>query len=378
MSSSPLLQLADQGQSVWLDNISRDLLTSGGLEKLRKRGIRGVTSNPTIFQKAISETSHYDRAIERMAKSGSDVKAIYESLAIEDIRAACDVLKPTYEETKGLDGYVSLEVSPDLAYDGEATLAEAKRLFAEIARPNVMIKIPGTPEGVPAIRDAIAAGLNINVTLLFSVKAHEQVIDAYIEGLQMRAKNRKPLHTIASVASFFVSRVDSAIDKQLDEKAKKAGSPAEAEKLRALRGLAAIENARLAYGLFRKMFGAARFKALAAKGAQVQRPLWASTSTKNPEYRDVLYCEQLIGPNTVNTMPPATIEAFDDHGVVAKTLPGTAATTRERVASLAAAGIDMDAVCRKLVEDGVKSFAQSFTDLLAGIDTKRKQLASSR
>ncbi|MFN0206109.1 MAG: transaldolase [Planctomycetota bacterium] len=377
MNRSPLLQLADLGQSVWFDNISRDLLKSGDLAKLRDRGVRGVTSNPTIFQKAIAETKSYDPAIDESGRRGMDALAIFEQLAIEDIRTACDVMRPVYDTTNGLDGYISLEVSPELAFDTAGTVADAKRLWGRLAKQNVMIKIPGTPEGVPAIREAIAAGININVTLLFSVDAHDAVIDAYIGGLEDRMKAGKPINNIASVASFFVSRVDTNIDKQLEDRAAKA-TPAEAEKLRSLQGGAAIANAKLAYKLFLDRFNSPRFAKLRAKGARVQRPLWASTSTKNPKYRDVIYCEQLIGPDTVNTMPPATVEAFDHHGVAKVTLTSDVTEANATMSRLAAAGIDMKSVCKQLVDEGVKSFAKSFTDLLAAVESKRTILAAPK
>jgi transaldolase / glucose-6-phosphate isomerase len=367
MTRSSILQLLDQGQSVWLDNLSRDLLTTGGLEKLRRRGIRGVTSNPTIFHKAIAETSNYDEAIQAAARKKTSVSDIYESLVIDDIRGAADVMRPVYDESGGGDGFVSLEVAPDLAYDTERSLEEARRLFKEIARPNVMIKIPGTPAGVPAIRSAIAAGVNINITLLFSVKAHEAVIDAYLSGLEARLADGKPIDGIASVASFFVSRVDTAVDKILEEK-----------KQTSLAGKAAIANARLAYRLFLDRFSSPRFAELRKRGARLQRPLWASTSTKNPKYRDVMYCEELIGPDTVDTMPPATIEAFEDHGVVKRTLPEDVSAARKTIAELAAAGVDLERVCEKLVDEGVKSFAKSFADLMDGIERKIRQLVPSR
>ncbi|MBI3820775.1 MAG: transaldolase [Planctomycetes bacterium] len=376
MNNSPLLKLADAGQSVWFDNISRELIKSGGLEKLRIRGIRGVTSNPTIFQKAIAETNFYDSAIEKLGRRGLDARAIFDQLAIEDIRAACDVLKPVYDATNGNDGYVSLEVSPELAYNSSGTLADANRLWQAVSKPNLMIKIPGTPEGLPAIRDAIAAGININVTLLFAVDAHAAVLDAYMTGLEQRARAGQPINNISSVASFFVSRVDSLIDKQLEEKAAKAGG-ADAERIRALSGRAAIENARLAYKLFLDRTASPRWQLLKAKGARVQRPLWASTSTKNPKYRDVIYCEQLIGQDTVNTMPPATVEAFDNHGVVAATLPGDVNNSRAFLAQLESAGINMNTVCKTLVDEGVKSFAKSFTDLLAAVEQKRAALVKA-
>lgn len=376
MNQSPLLQLADAGQSVWFDNISRELIKSGGLEKLRLRGVRGVTSNPTIFQKAIADTNYYDSAIEELGKRGLDSRAIFEQLAIDDIRAACDVLRPVYDTTNAVDGYVSLEVSPELAFDAEGTLADAKRLWGRVAKQNAMIKIPGTPQGVPAIREAIAAGININVTLLFSVDAHESVLDAYIEGLEMRVRNGKPIDRIASVASFFVSRVDTNIDKQLEDLAAKA-APAGATAFRELQGRAAIENARLAYRLFLNKTSSDRWQKLQKKGARVQRPLWASTSTKNPKYRDVIYCEQLIGPDTVNTMPPATVDAFEHHGVVSRTLPEDVTTSRTFINKLEGAGINLKGVCAQLVDEGVKSFAKSFTDLLAAVEKKRSSLVQS-
>jgi transaldolase len=375
--SSPLLQLAQQGQSVWYDNISREMLRSGELEKLRLRGIRGVTSNPTIFQKAIAETQFYDSAVEDRAKRGLNAVQIFDQLAVEDIRTACDVLRPVYDQTKGVDGYVSLEVSPELAYDTAGTIADAKRLHGMIAKENVMIKIPGTKEGLPAIRESIANGININITLLFAVEAHGEVIDAYLSGLEQRAKAGKPIDKIASVASFFVSRVDTKIDKLLEEKASKAAA-GEAEKLRSLQGKAAIANARMSYKLFLDKFQTPRFAALKAKGARVQRPLWASTSTKNPKYRDVMYCEQLIGPDTVNTMPPATVDAFDDHGVVKRTLGEDVAEAKAVLAQLAGVGVDMKKVCAELVDEGVKSFAKSFTELLQAVERKRTQLIGAK
>ncbi|HKD99757.1 MAG TPA: transaldolase, partial [Planctomycetota bacterium] len=295
MSRSPLLQLADQGQSVWLDNISRGLLRSGGLEKLRRRGIRGVTSNPTIFEKAIASTGDYDDAIFELARKGRDAKSIFEGIALDDIRAGADVLRPVFDESKGGDGFISYELLPEIADDTARSLAEAQRLFRDIGKPNVMIKIPGTPAGIPAIRDAIAAGVNINITLLFSTKAYDRVIDAYFSGLEARVAKNQPIESLVSVASFFVSRVDTAIDKVLEERIAK-GEKA----LEPLLGKAAIANARLAYRIFLDRFTSERFAKLKKRGARVQRPLWASTSTKNPKYRDVIYCEELIGPDTVN------------------------------------------------------------------------------
>ena len=383
MSRTRLQQLTDLGQSVWYDNISRELIGSGSLEKLRQRGIRGVTSNPTIFEKAIANTNTYDAAIEELGKRGMDARQIFEQVAIEDIRAACDVLRPVFDATKGQDGYVSYEVSPELAFNTKETLADAKRLFARIAKDNVMIKIPGTKEGMPAIRAATAEGININITLLFAIEAHDQVIDAYLSGLEDRVKAGKPIDKIASVASFFVSRVDTKVDKMLEELLSPAqGSgqkpTAARETIAALFGQTAIANARMSYRLFLDRFQSPRFAALKSKGARVQRPLWASTSTKNPKYRDVVYCEQLIGPDTVNTMPPATVDAFDDHGVAARTLPDDVSASKKLLADLAKVGIDLKLVCDQLVDEGVKSFAKSFTELLGAVAKKRSQLVSSK
>jgi transaldolase len=399
MSRTRLQQLTDLGQSVWYDNISRELIGSGSLEKLRQRGIRGVTSNPTIFEKAIANTNTYDSAIEELGKRGMDARQIFEQVAIEDIRAACDVLRPVFDATKGQDGYVSYEVSPELAFNTKETLADAKRLFARIAKDNVMIKIPGTKEGMPAIRAATAEGININITLLFAIEAHDQVIDAYLSGLEDRVKAGKPIDKIASVASFFVSRVDTKVDKMLEDLLSPApgsgqkptaaretitaqGSgqkpTAARETIAALFGQTAIANARMSYRLFLDRFQSPRFAALKSKGARVQRPLWASTSTKNPKYRDVVYCEQLIGPDTVNTMPPATVDAFDDHGVAARTLPDDVSASKKLLADLAKVGIDLKMVCDQLVDEGVKSFAKSFTELLGAVAKKRSQLVSSK
>jgi transaldolase len=299
----PAVRAARLGQSMWYDNISRDLLESGELARLVKEsGVRGVTSNPTIFQKAMSTSPAYAAEFEKLAREGRGASEIYESLAVSDIRRGADLLRGVYDESQGKDGFISLEVSPSLAHDTEGTLAEAKRLWAEVDRPNLMIKIPATPEGVPAVRAAIAAGLNVNITLIFSLKAHANVIDAFLSGIEDRVRAGAPVERVASVASFFVSRVDTAVDKLLDDKAKSGAAGAAA-----LRGKAAIANAKLAYVLFEKEFGAARFAPLRAKGAQVQRPLWASTSTKNPSYKDTVYVDALIGPNTVDTLPPATL-----------------------------------------------------------------------
>jgi transaldolase len=353
------------GQSVWIDFISRDALASGELARLVDDGVVGLTSNPTIFEKAISSGKTYDADIAALARRGAPVKEAYEALAMADIASAADLLRPVYDRSDGLDGYVSLEVSPYLAHDTAATIAEAKRLFAAVNRPNLMIKVPGTPEGAPAIADLIGSGININVTLLFALDAYEAAAAAYIDGLEAWAAKGGNVRRVASVASFFVSRVDSVVDKLL------AGHPREAE----LRGHSAIANAKLAYARFEEIFSTPRWQALAAKGARVQRPLWASTSTKNPNYRDTIYVDELIGPHTVNTMPPQTLEAFQDHGLVAQTLAGGAGEARALLAALASEGIDMDQVTQDLLRAGVASFSGSFDQLLDGLKGKMASLA---
>jgi len=361
---NPLIQLQQQGQSVWLDFITRRFIAEGKLSELiQKDGLRGVTSNPTIFQKAITGSADYDQSIRTLIEKGESAAAIFDAVAVEDIQKACDAFKDVYASTQGLDGYVSLEVSPMLSRDTQGTLDAARRLNKAVNRPNVMIKIPATVEGLPAIQQALAEGININITLIFSLDRYEKVIEAWLSGLEKRAAAGQPVKNVASVASFFVSRVDAAIDKQLDEK-KPAG-------YESLKGKAAIANAQEAYALFEKMLSGPRFKALEAKGAHVQRPLWASTSSKNPAYRDVIYVEELIGAHTVNTLPQPTIDAFRDHGVVKRALP---ASGNEWLVKLSQAGIDMKAVTDKLEVDGLRLFEESYTDLLKSIDQKKAAL----
>ncbi len=372
--ANPLVELQRLGQSPWHDNISRGLLTSGKLKKMVAAGdITGLTSNPTIFEQAISQSDDYDDAIRVLARKGKSADEIFDALAIDDIRNAADVFAPVYKRTAGADGYVSIEVAPRYATDTAATIKEAHRLWKTVARPNLMVKIPATAEGVPAIERCIADGLNINVTLIFSLERYDQVMEAYIGGLEKRAAAKKPIDRIASVASFFVSRVDSAVDKQLETKVSETGPDQQAQ-LRQLFGKAAIANAKLAYAAFRDKFGDGRFAALAEKGARVQRPLWASTSTKNPAYPDVYYVEALVGPDTVDTMPPATIVAYKDHG---KPEPRLADGMDEAAAVLhriADAGISMDAVTQKLEDDGVASFAKSFDSLIGVVSAWREAL----
>ena len=366
------------GQSAWYDNIRRDLIVSGELQRLIDRGIVGVTSNPTIFQRAIAASNDYDAALRDLALAGHSTLEIYEALAIADIQAAADLLRPVYERTVGDDGYVSLEVSPDLAHDTQGTIDAARRLFGAIGRPNVMIKVPATPAGLPAITQLIADGVNINVTLIFSEQVYAQVADAYIAGLEQRLAAGLPLDNVRSVASVFVSRIDTAVDALLQERLAASDDAATRARIAALLGKAAIANSKITYRRFQEIFGTPRFQALRAQGAHVQRPLWASTSTKNPAYRDVIYVEELIGPDTVNTMPPATIDAFADHGRVRQTLTEGLAEAEATLAQLAALGIDLEAVMQRLLEEGVKAFADSFRDLLECIDAKRHALLAGR
>ena len=368
MPDSRLQLLHDAGQSLWLDYIDRTMLGNGDLaRRIREDALTGMTSNPTIFEKALAEGSAYDEQL-GAAPSGLSPWERFELVETTDVRTACDIFRPVYDATNGGDGYVSIEVSPGSANDATATVDEAHRLWKTVDRPNVMIKVPGTAEGAEACRRLIADGINVNVTLLFAVEAHERIIDAYIAGLEERAKAGKPIGRVSSVASFFVSRVDSEIDKRID--AIIAAEPAKAATLGALKGKAAIANAKLAYALFQKKFTGGRWDALAAKGARVQRPLWASTSTKNPAYRDVMYVEQLIGPHTVNTLPPATLDAFRDHGEVKRTVDRDVDAARKVIADLEAAGISLADVTARLLKDGIASFQKSFDGLLANLEKK--------
>lgn len=369
-------ELHAAGQSVWYDNIQRGLLDNGELAGMIERGeIRGVTSNPTIFMNAITKSHDYDAGLAPLAKAGRDKEEIFWQLAIEDIQRAADLFRPLYDQSNKGDGYVSLEVSPYLAHQTDKTLAEAKQLWQRVDRPNLMVKIPATVAGLPAITGAIAAGINVNVTLIFSLERYAAVMDAYLTGLEQRVAAGLPVDMIASVASFFVSRVDTKVDGHLAAMIDRGGM--RAEKAELLPGKAAIANARLAYENFKKVFGSARFQALKAQGARVQRPLWASTGTKNPKYRDVVYVEELIGPDTVNTVPPQTLAAFLDHGVVRPgTLEENVAEARQTLVHLESLGISMSAVTSELEQEGVKSFADAFTALLSAVDASRKAAAA--
>ena len=379
--TSNIAKLNDFGQAPWYDNITRAMVREGGLEALvRDDGIRGVTSNPTIFEKALAEGHAYDDQLAG-APTGLTSYELFELVETTDVRDACDIFKPVYERTNGDDGYVSIEVSPGAANDASATVAEAQRLWATVGRPNVMIKVPGTEEGALAVRQLIASGINVNITLLFAIDAHRRVIEAYMAGLEDRLRVGKPIDRLASVASFFVSRVDTEVDKRLDTLAASA-TGVQKEEILALRGKAAIANAQLAYKLFREEFSSPRWAPLKAAGARLQRPLWASTSSKNPAYRDVLYVEQLIGPDTVNTMPPATIDAFRDHGEVARTVDAAFTVAERTIAELGAVGVDLGDVTAKLLRDGLASFQKSFDTLLSGLDKKSaalgREMVSSR
>jgi transaldolase/glucose-6-phosphate isomerase len=375
MSTNPLVQLHTLGQSVWLDQMRRSLLTTGELEGLIDNdGLHGLTSNPTIFEKAISGSQDYAEQLVSLAHAGSSVPQIYEEIVVKDIAGAADAFRTVYDANNGGDGFVSLEVSPLLANDTKATIEEAKKLFARLSRPNVMIKVPATPAGLRAIEDLIAHGLNINVTLIFAVEVYEQVADAYVKGLERRAAAGQPVDRIGSVASFFVSRIDSMVDKQLVQLAEKATDDVLKQRINTLMGKTAIANAKLAYESFKRIFGSERFNVLRAKGAKVQRPLWASTSTKNPAYPDTIYVDGLIGRDTVNTMPPQTLEAFRDHGTVTLTLEAGLDEAHHIFDQLKAVGIDMKAVTDKLTVEGVKSFSDSFEELMAVIEARRDEV----
>lgn len=370
MAKSRLQQLTELGQSVWIDSLSREMLETGELERLiGEDSVSGVTSNPTIFQKALAEGDWYDSELRELATL-KDASEIFFRLAENDVRQACDLLRPVHEKTDGLDGYVSLEVDPTLAYDSERSYEQTLRLHSEVDRPNLYVKIPATRPGLPAIEDAIAAGHSINVTLIFSFRRYTEVVDAYLRGLERRVAGAGEIGAINSVASFFVSRVDSEADKRLEQ----VGSP---EAL-ALRGKLAVANAKLAYRHYQEAFSSERWQYLASKGARTQRCLWASTSTKNPDYSDTLYVSELIGPDTVNTMPIETVRAFQDHGTAALTLTKGVDEAKLLLEQIEAVGVSYDEVVDTLEADGVQKFSDSFAALLSGIETKRERLGVNR
>jgi transaldolase / glucose-6-phosphate isomerase len=363
-AANPLKGLLAYGQSPWMDYIRRDLLTGGGLQKfIAEDGLRGMTSNPTIFEKAINGSTLYSDILNSPEAKSLNAKQLFEKIAIRDVQDACDIFRPVYDESKHRDGYVSLEVSPFLGNDTNGTIEEARRLWKSVNRPNVMIKVPATPEGIPAIRQLLEEGLNINITLLFAQSAYEKVAEAFIAALEARAAKGQPVNHIASVASFFVSRIDTLIDSKIDALLRSAAGDAKTL-LESLHGTIAIANAKLTYKKYQELFGGPRWKALAAKGAQTQRLLWASTSTKNPKYRDVLYVEELIGADTVDTIPPATFDAFRDHGKLRPSLTEDVPGAARHMENLAKAGISMKEVTEQLVVDGVRLFAEAFKTLL--------------
>jgi transaldolase len=369
MTKTKLHKLTELGQSIWLDFIRRSLIKSGDLAVYVQKGLRGMTSNPAIFEKAIAETDEYDDQIQSLTLEGKSAQETYEALAIDDIRSAADILYPVFDESEGADGYISLEVNPHLAHDKQATVNEALRLFEAVDRPNVMIKVPATAEGLLAVQELIEAGININVTLMFSMAQYDMVAEAYISALDKRAANVYDLHHIASVASFFVSRIDVKVDKMLDE----IGTP----EAKALKGKIGIANAKMAYQHFKNTFQGKRWDFLEDKGARLQRVLYGSTSTKNPEYSDVMYVDGLIGSNTVNTIPPKTLEAFMDHGTVAVTLDRDIDEARQQLEQLEKVGISLDDVTRELLDEGVEKFVKPYDKLIETIAQKQADLITT-
>jgi transaldolase len=371
-----VVALTAQGHSIWQDDMNRQQLTSGELQRsIEEIGIRGLTSNPTIFEKAIASGNAYDDQITELLREGKSGLALFEAIEVQDIRNACDLFRPIYDATDGGDGFCSIEVSADAARDPDATREQVRRLWDTVSRPNLMVKIPGTAEGAPVVEEMLAEGKNINITLLFSINSYERVAEAYVAALEKRLEAGKPIDRIASVASFFVSRVDTLVDKKIDEKLATVTDDAQRKRLEALKGQVAVANAKLAYEIYQQLFEGPRFRPLAERGAKPQRPLWASTSTKNPAYPDLLYVDTLIGPHTVNTMPHPTIEAYLDHGVVARTVDDDLLGAHRILEELAAAGIDYDAVTRQLEDEGIASFEKSFDQLIAGVEAKKAKVA---
>jgi len=373
MSKNPLIGLKEIGQSVWLDNLSRKLIHSGELKRLiDEDGVSGITSNPTIFQKAISGSIDYDSSVRRMIDKGvKDEKELFLGLAMEDVSEAADLLWPTYQSANGQDGFVSIEVSPDLAYDTPATISEARRLFSTLGKKNILVKVPGAKQGVPAIEQLTSEGVNVNVTLLFSTERYEEIAEAYLKGLERRARQGQPINEITSVASFFVSRVDTLTDKLLETRLSSATSKAEKDKITNLFGKAAVANAKVAYEKYRSIFSGPRFLALKEKGGHIQRILWGSTGTKNPKYSDIKYVEELIAPDSINTLPEATIKVFKDHGQAKITISNDLEKTKKLFPELKSMGIDIREVTEQLEKEGVQLFSDSFFDLLKEISKKR-------
>jgi len=372
-----LEKLHDEGQSIWLDNLDRKMLHNGDLERrIAEDLLTGMTSNPTIFEKALAEGTDYDEQLSS-AERGTSPAELFELVETTDVQRACDLFAGVYSNTRGGDGYVSIEVSPGVANDVNQTVAEARRLWQTVDRPNVMVKVPGTEEGAKAVRQLTSEGINVNITLLFSIDAHERVIDAYIAGLEDRVAAGNPIDHVFSVASFFVSRVDTEVDRRLDEMVK-AANPTDRDRLKMLKGRAAVANAKLAYRLFKRKFSEPTWKALEDRGGRVQQPLWASTGVKNPAYRDVMYVEELIGPHTVNTMPPALIDAFKDHGDVQPTVDKRLGAAEGLLRELEAVGVSIRDVTDKLLADGLASFQKSFDTLIGGIEKKTSELTAAK
>lgn len=373
MNKDILNELADYGQSIWLDNINRKMIETGKLKEMIDSGLRGMTSNPSIFDKAISKTDDYDKYIEKLGPSDKSTFEIYDELTVKDIQDAANLFRPVYEKTNGLDGYVSLEINPKLAFDVDKTIAEGKRLFKKVNRPNLMLKVPATDQGFDAVSELIGAGMNVNVTLIFSLEKYKKTTMAYIDGLKRLLRNGGDLAKVRSVASVFVSRVDSSVDKQLDEFLSKENE--KKDLLSSLKGKAAVANSQLIYSEFMKIFLSKDYESLKAKGANIQKALWASTSTKNPEYSDIKYVEELIGKDTVNTLPGNTLELFLDHGQVKEALTGDDGAAKKIINDFKAIGIDINDVCDKLLQDGVQAFINSFESLLESIEEKAKAIA---
>ena len=373
---SSLLKLKDYGQSYWLDNLTRKMIINGELKsRVSEQGLRGMTSNPSIFNKAISKSEDYDEQISELIEQNKSTLEIYEALTVKDVQDACDILRPVYNESNGTDGFVSLEVSPYLALDAEATIEEARRLFKAVNRPNVFIKIPGTDPCVSAIEEMLYEGVNINITLLFSIRSYEAVAQAYIKALERRVKEGKSINNVASVASFFLSRIDVLVDQLLKHRIVPGRKTSQSSLAQRLFGTAAIASAKMAYQSYKRIFSGGRWEVLVEKGARVQRPLWASTSTKNPDYSDVKYVEPLVGPDTVNTMPEETINAFADHGVVeANTIEKNLGDAKQTFVDLKAIGIDIDKVTWQLVNEGIEKFIEPYAALIQNLDQKREQI----
>jgi transaldolase len=375
MSENPLRQLYDYGQSFWFDSLSREMIVNGDLKRMiEDDGLRGITSNPTIFHEAVSKSDLYDETIAREARQGKSSKEIFDVIAQEDIRAACDLLRPVYDDSQRTDGFVSLEESPHIAHNTEASIGEGHRLRELVDRPNLFVKVPATPEGIPAVKELLTAGVNVNITLMFAQENYAAVAEAYLSAMEERQRRGSPLDTVASVASMFVSRIDTKIDGWIDEMVERERDADRREAVKWLRGKLAMANAKLCYQHYNRFFGSERFLKLAQDGARPQRVLFASTSTKDPSYPDTYYVNALIGPNTVVTMAPATVPAFRDHGKVASTLEQGLDEARETFSKAEALGIDLDRAMQELQDEGVDKFAESFDALMAAIEEKRRQL----